>query len=131
MPQFLFKWFWFRWHRSCPAYYRTRYVHGALLKGFYTVTDNPTWLQLHKRSGENSLGASLIRLARLAASAHSYQVAVDLMDDDASDTIRVGSRSIVQRLCTDADRSQECSSSNGEVPGQGPGMRAVYTEVNR
>ena len=83
------------------------------------VNDRQSWLSLHERSGDRTIGQTLIRLARLAASAHRYEVAMDLMDKDRRDDRQHGLGPAIHPPRKDA---------HGAATRQGG---AVHKEVNR
>lgn len=82
-----------------------------------------SWLTLHEQSGDADLGQTLIRLARLAAAAHRYEVAAEITDKHRDE----GIVSINGQALGSAVHDSDGEAHRGESLGLG----SVHTEANR
>jgi len=87
------------------------------------VRGKNSWLTLHEQSGDADLGQTLIRLARLAAAAHRYEVATEITDKHRDE----GVVSINGQVLGPAVHDPARESQRGEPLGLG----SVRTEANR
>ena len=67
------------------------------------MSDNLSLIKLHQQSADERIGQTLVRLARLAASAHRYEVTKALRDEQPADPPRYRSEPIVHSPCIDTE----------------------------
>ena len=88
------------------------------------------WMQIHRRSGDQHVGQSLVRLARLAAAAHVSHVAEHVMEH-ASDPSATEFAAEVHRLSTDAQCRRLPAGPTTRQANAIDAARPVHTEVDR
>jgi hypothetical protein len=87
---------------------------------------NDSWLAIHRRSGDTSLGQTLTRLARLAEAAHQYEATNLLRQSSSRDATTLIEWEHLQPAV-----HQPRTDATGAAVDTTPRQRgAVHTEVN-